>query len=88
MASLQDVGNCFCNQRSWATNAASGIHIAQQDSTPLIMFVGQVERKMFARDAFQEVDYQQLFGGMCKMVFEIQDAKEYLKFFHEHFILA
>ena len=39
------------------------------------MFVGQVERKMFSRDAFQEVDYQQFFGGMCKMVFEIQDAQ-------------
>ena len=68
-------GIAFVTRGPGATNAASGIHIAQQDSTPLIMFVGQVERKMFARDAFQEVDYQQFFGGMCKMVFEIQDAQ-------------
>ena len=68
-------GIAFVTRGPGATNAASGIHIAQQDSTPLIMFVGQVERKMFSRDAFQEVDYQQLFGGMCKMVFEIQDAE-------------
>jgi len=68
-------GIAFVTRGPGATNAASGIHIAQQDSTPLIMFVGQVERKMFSRDAFQEVDYQQFFGGMCKMVFEIQDAQ-------------
>ena len=53
-------GIAFVTRGPGATNAASGIHIAQQDSTPLIMFVGQVERKMFARDAFQEVDYLSL----------------------------
>ena len=57
-----------------ATNASSGIHIAQQDSTPLVMFVGQVARDMKGRDAFQEVDYAAMFGGMAKHVEEIDDV--------------
>ena len=57
-----------------ATNASSGVHIAQQDSTPMILLIGQVARDMKGRDAFQEVDYQKFFGGMVKKVFEINDA--------------
>ncbi|MGC6485118.1 MAG: thiamine pyrophosphate-binding protein [Candidatus Puniceispirillales bacterium] len=57
-----------------ATNASSGIHIAQQDSTPLIVLIGQVARGMKGRDAFQEVDYQALFGGMAKHVAEVDDV--------------
>jgi len=57
-----------------ATNAASGIHVAQQDSTPLILLVGQIGRDMRGRDAFQEVDYRALFGGMAKWVEEIESA--------------
>ncbi|MGB0498532.1 MAG: thiamine pyrophosphate-binding protein [Rubricella sp.] len=54
-----------------ATNAASGIHVAAQDSTPMILFVGQIGRDMRGREAFQEVDYRALFGGMAKWVEEI-----------------
>ena len=57
-----------------ATNASAGIHIAQQDSTPVIMLVGQVARDMRGRDAFQEVDFVQMFGGMAKHVEEINDV--------------
>jgi acetolactate synthase-1/2/3 large subunit len=56
-----------------ATNAASGVHVAQQDSTPMILFVGQIGRDMNGRDAFQEVDYHALFSGMAKWVDEIRD---------------
>lgn len=59
-----------------ATNASSGIHVAQQDSTPLIMLVGQVARDMRGRDAFQEVDFEKMFGDMAKHVAEINDVKE------------
>ena len=52
---------------------SGGIHIAQQDSTPLILFVGQVERENRGRDAFQEMDYRALFGGMAKWVAEIDE---------------
>ena len=56
-----------------ATNASAGVHIAQQDSTPLLLLVGQVARAMRGRDAFQEVDYESFFGGMAKYVTEIHD---------------
>jgi acetolactate synthase-1/2/3 large subunit len=54
-----------------ATNAAGGIHVASQDSTPLIMFVGQVSRDMREREAFQELDYKAVFGTIAKWVVEI-----------------
>lgn len=57
-----------------AANAASGVHVAQQDSTPLILFVGQVDRGMIGRDAFQEVDYRGFYGDMAKGVMQIDDA--------------
>lgn len=53
-----------------ASNAAIAIHVAKQDSTPLVMFVGQVPRHEFGLEAFQEVDYRQMFGGMAKAVLE------------------
>lgn len=59
-----------------ATNASSGIHVAQQDSTPLIMIAGQVERSMRGKDAFQEIDFESVFGGMAKAVFELAHADE------------
>lgn len=67
-------GVCFVTRGPGATNAAAGIHIAQQDSTPLVVFVGQIERAMRGRDAFQEVDYRQMFGGMAKWAAEIDSA--------------
>ena len=67
-------GIAFVTRGPGATNAASGVHIAQQDSTPMILFVGQIEKEMYGRDAFQEVDYKEFFGGMSKLVIEVQDA--------------
>ena len=58
-----------------ATNASGGIHVASQDSTPLIMFVGQVARDMKEREAFQELDYKAVFGTMAKWVVEIDRAE-------------
>jgi acetolactate synthase-1/2/3 large subunit len=49
-------GICFVTRGPGATNASPGIHIARQDSTPLIVFVGQVDRSMREREAFQELD--------------------------------
>ncbi len=57
-----------------ATNASAGIHIAAQDSTPMILFIGQIERGMRGREAFQEVDYVRMFGDMVKWVAEIDSA--------------
>ncbi len=57
-----------------AMNAAPGIHIAEHDSVPLILFVGQVARGMRGRGAFQEMDFSSVFGSMAKWVVEIDDA--------------
>jgi acetolactate synthase-1/2/3 large subunit len=66
-------GVVFVTRGPGATNASPGIHIAQQDSTPLIVFVGQVGREMRERDAFQELNYRAVFGSICKWVTEIDD---------------
>jgi len=58
-----------------ATNASAGVHIAAQDSTPMILLIGQVARSMRDREAFQEIDYRQMFGGIAKWVTEIDDAR-------------
>ena len=67
-------GVCFVTRGPGATNAAHGIHIARQDSTPLVMFVGQVARETREREAFQELDYRAVFGSMAKWATEIDDA--------------
>ncbi len=66
-------GVCFVTRGPGATNASPGIHIAKQDSTPLIVFVGQVARDMREREAFQELDYRAVFGTMTKWATEIDD---------------
>jgi acetolactate synthase-1/2/3 large subunit len=68
-------GICMVTRGPGATNAALGIHIARQDSTPLIMLVGQIARDMRGRDAFQEVDYRQTFGDLAKWADEIDSAE-------------
>ena len=67
-------GVCFATRGPGATNASPGVHIAMQDSTPLILLIGQVGRRMKEREAFQEVDYKALFGGIAKWVVEIDRA--------------
>ncbi len=57
-----------------ACNASAGVHIAKQDSTPMILFVGQIGRDMKGREAFQEVDYRAMFTDLAKWVEEIDDA--------------
>ena len=66
-------GVVFVTRGPGATNASPGIHIAMQDSTPLIVFVGQVGREMREREAFQELDYKAVFGTMTKWAVEIDD---------------
>src|SRR5918911_3541227 len=67
-------GICFVTRGPGATNASPGLHIARQDSTPLILFVGQIDRSMREREAFQELDYRAVFGSIAKWVTEIDDA--------------
>ena len=67
-------GICFVTRGPGATNAAAGVHIAAQDSTPMVLFVGQVARGMRHREAFQELDYSAVFGTIAKWAVEIDDA--------------
>jgi acetolactate synthase-1/2/3 large subunit len=70
-------GICFVTRGPGASNAAIGLHTAFQDSTPMVLFVGQVGSDMRDREAFQELDYRQMFGpgtlGMAKWVAEVHD---------------
>ena len=66
-------GICFVTRGPGATNASAGIHIARQDSSPMICFVGQVGRDMREREAFQELDYRAVFGSIAKWATEIDD---------------
>ena len=67
-------GICFVTRGPGITNASVGIHVAQQDSSPVIVFMGQVGRDMFEREAFQEVDVRKVFASMTKWAAQIDDA--------------
>ncbi len=64
-------GICFVTRGPGATNASIGIHVARQDETPLLLFVGQVPRGQRGREAFQEVDFVQMFAPLAKWTVEI-----------------
>ena len=68
-------GICMVTRGPGAANAMAGVHIAKQDSTPLILFVGQIERGMREREAFQEMDYRAVFGTQAKWVTEIDQVE-------------
>ncbi len=67
-------GICFVTRGPGATNASIGVHTAFQDSTPMILFIGQVARGDIEREAFQEIDYRRMFGPMAKWVAQIDSA--------------
>lgn len=66
-------GVCLVSRGPGATNAAIALHTAEQDGVPMVLFVGQVPRGHLRRGAFQEIDYAQMFGGICKWVAEVSD---------------
>jgi len=67
-------GICMVTRGPGATHASIGVHTAQQDSTPMILFVGQIARSDKGRGAFQEVDYGAAFGPLAKWAAEIDEA--------------
>ena len=64
-------GICFVTRGPGATNASIGVHTAFQDSTPLILFIGQIDNEVAEREAFQEIDYRRMYGQMAKWVAQI-----------------
>ena len=67
-------GICFVTRGPGVTNASIGVHTAMQDSSPMILFVGQVGTDMKGREAFQEIDYRAVYGTVAKWAVEIDDV--------------
>ncbi len=67
-------GICFVTRGPGATHASIGVHTAYHDSTPMILFIGQVQRNVRGREAFQEVEFRQMFAPLAKWAEEIESA--------------
>lgn len=81
-------GICMVTRGPGATNASAGLHIARQDSIPMILFIGQVQRDAREREAFQEVEYRRAFTEVAKWVAEIDDARRIPEFVTRAFAIA
>ena len=81
-------GVVFVTRGPGATNASPGIHIAEHDSSPVILFIGQVQRDALERGAFQEMDYRAVYGSFAKWVVEIHDAARIPEFVSRAFHTA
>ncbi|WP_430398397.1 thiamine pyrophosphate-binding protein [Ferrovibrio sp.] len=82
------VGVCMVTRGPGATNASAGVHVAFQDSTPMLLLIGQVGRDMIEREAFQEIDYRRMFGQMAKWVAQIDDASRIPEYISRAFSVA
>jgi acetolactate synthase I/II/III large subunit len=81
-------GICLVTRGPGATNASIGVHTAYQDSSPMILFIGQVSRDIVEREAFQEIDFRRMFGQMAKWVAQIDDAKRIPEYLSHAFHVA
>ncbi|MBM1690772.1 thiamine pyrophosphate-dependent enzyme [Sulfitobacter geojensis] len=81
-------GICMVTRGPGACHAAIGVHIAQQDSTPMILLVGQIARDTTDREAFQEVDYRAMFGPIAKWATQIDDARRVPEYIARAFRVA
>lgn len=81
-------GIAFVTRGPGAANASSGVHVARQDSTPMILFVGQIARGDRDREAFQEVDYRAFFGGIAKWVAEVDQTERLPEYLSRAFQIA
>lgn len=81
-------GVAFVTRGPGATNASAGIHIAMQDSTPMVLFVGQIRAEDRDREAFQEVDYRAMFGSIAKWVTEVNHTERLPEYIARAFNVA
>ncbi|MDA0186222.1 MAG: thiamine pyrophosphate-binding protein [Proteobacteria bacterium] len=81
-------GILFVTRGPGATNAASGLHVAMQDSTPMVVFVGQVALADRDRGAFQEVDYRRFFSPLVKWVAEVETTARLPEYISRAFHIA
>ncbi|OFT24911.1 hypothetical protein HMPREF3172_09580 [Brevibacterium sp. HMSC08F02] len=68
-------GICMVTRGPGATNASIGVHVAKQDASPMVLFIGQIPRDHQHRESFQEVNYRQMFGELAKEVIEINTVE-------------
>src|SRR5262245_291665 len=81
-------GICFVTRGPGASNATNGVHTAYHDSTPLLLFIGQVARGFAEREAFQEIDYRRMFAPIAKWVTQIDDPERIPELLARAFQLA
>ena len=81
-------GVCMVTRGPGATHASIGVHTAHQDSTPMILFVGQIALADRGRGAFQEVDYREVFGGLAKWATEIESPQRTVEVVERAFATA
>ena len=81
-------GLCLVTRGPGATQAAVGVHTAKQDSSPMILLVGQVPRAFRGREAWQELDYAEVFGGIAKAAWEVDSAERIPEHMAEAYSLA
>ena len=81
-------GVCIVTRGPGATHAAIGVHTASQDSTPMILLIGQVPRAHHGREAWQEIDYEKMFGGIAKWVAEISEPERTAEYIARAFAIA
>lgn len=81
-------GICFVTRGPGATNAAIGLHVARQDGTPMILFVGQIGSDTTERACFQEIDYRQMFAPVAKWVAQIDRTDRIPEFVARAFVEA
>ncbi|MFL5142688.1 MAG: thiamine pyrophosphate-binding protein, partial [Microvirga sp.] len=67
-------GVCLVTRGPGATHAANGVHTAFQDSTPMLLLIGQVARQTVGREGFQELDYRAMYGPLAKWATQVDDA--------------
>ncbi|MCG6904612.1 MAG: thiamine pyrophosphate-binding protein [Rhodobacter sp.] len=81
-------GVAFVTRGPGATNASCGVHVARQDSTPMVLFVGQIARDHRDREAFQEVDYRAFFGPIAKWAAEVDQIDRLPEYINRAFHMA
>ena len=81
-------GICLVTRGPGATQAAVGVHTAKQDSSPMLLLVGQVPRAFRGREAWQELDYAQVFGGIAKAAWELDSAERIPEHVAEAYAIA
>ena len=81
-------GVCFVTRGPGACNASAGIHVAMQDSTPMVLFVGQIDNRQTDRETFQEVDYKAMFGGLAKWVAQVDTTERLPEYIARAFRVA